>query len=191
MRAAERGRLARAFPGSHEEDQSLNRRHPRQWEHAGEPPALPNGWHKVCRRNSMRRILSFLILLAMAAHILGCKKSGESAAKSVRPQMDYNYTYDKREVFIADAGDDLMDLDRNIGALSGKAAASAPLHAAAQPKIQELQNQRAALAKKLATLSTAKPANWNDLKTDYQKSDNEMKASLKAAWQWLADKTRE
>jgi len=100
--------------------------------------------------------------------------------------MVYNYTYDKREVFLDDANADLAELDQKINQFSESAqAASAAVNAAAQPKIEDLRNQRAALGQKLNTLRSATEANWNALKTDYQNADSKMRVSLQDSWQWI------
>jgi uncharacterized protein YdcH (DUF465 family) len=103
--------------------------------------------------------------------------------------LDIN-TYDKREVFIADAKADLTELDQRINELSGKVTtASAAVKAAAQPKIDELRKQRVTLDQKLETLKSAKEADWNVLKADYQKADSQMKLSLHESWKWVQDNT--
>jgi uncharacterized protein YdcH (DUF465 family) len=103
--------------------------------------------------------------------------------------LDIN-TYDKREVFIADAKADLTELDQRINELSEKVTtASAAVKAAAQPKIDELRKQRVTLDQKLETLKSAKEADWNVLKADYQKADSQMKLSLHESWKWVQDNT--
>jgi hypothetical protein len=138
----------------------------------------------------MRQIISLVLVLAVGALGVGCKKSEERTAQSVRTHMDYNYTYDKRDVFIEDASEDLGEMDQKITGLSGQAAAAGVLvKVEAQVKIQELRNRRTALGQKLNVLKDATQANWNDRKTDYQNSDAEIKGSLRTTSEWLAAKT--
>jgi len=130
-------------------------------------------------------------MLALSALTPGCKKSGENAQESGRAHMDYNYPFDKKDVFTDDASSDLNEFDQGIKSLSEKAAtASQSVQTNAAPRIQDLRNQRAALGRKLDALKNAKPDNWNELKSDYQKSEKEMKASFNAVSQWLTETTR-
>jgi len=138
----------------------------------------------------MRQIISLAMALAMSALAAGCKKPAEPATRAAPAHMDYNYSYEKRDVFIEDATADLVEMDQKINDLSGKAAAARVLvEVEAKVKIEDLRTRRVALAKKLDTLKNATPANWNDLKTDYQKSDEAIKSSLRTTSEWLAAKT--
>ena len=129
-------------------------------------------------------------MVAVITLAVGCNKSGENANKSapVAP-VEYNYAYDKREVYLTNASTDLAALDQKINELAAKAAtAGEAVKTNAQPKLQELRNQRAALNQKLEALKKATEANWNDAKSDYLKSYDEVKNSCQQAWQWLAEK---
>jgi hypothetical protein len=138
----------------------------------------------------MKKVLLLIALLAIGTAVFLYKKSEENSRETVQSHLDYNYTFDKRDVFNDDASADLVELDQRIKELSEKAAmASAAVQAGAQPKIQKLRDDRAALGKKLEALKNATQAGWNDIKSDYQKSDQEMKSSLEQTWQWLAQKT--
>ena len=91
---------------------------------------------------------------------------------------------------MADASNDLAALNRKINELADKAAtASEAVKTNAQPKIQELRNQRTALEQKLDALGKATVANWNKAKSDYMKGYDEAKTSCQQAWQWLTDKS--
>ena len=138
----------------------------------------------------MKKAIWLIAVLAIGVGIFAYKESEKTTKEAVRSHMDYNYTYDKRDVFNDDANADLNELDQKIKELSDKAAtASATVKTNAEPKIQKLRDDRAALGKKLDALKNATEANWNDLKSDYQKSDQEMKTSLKETWQWLTGNT--
>ena len=139
----------------------------------------------------MKKAFLPAVILATALFALGCKKSGENAAGPVQTNMEFNYAYDKREVFIDDASADLTELDQKINELSEKVTATGTtVKAAAQPKIEDLRKLRIALGKKLEKLKDSTEDNWNDLKADYQKADSQMKVSLQQSWKWVQDNTR-
>ena len=147
-------------------------------------------WHKVCAWNVMKKALLLVVILAAGMFAPGCKKSGENATGTSQSNLVYNYTFDKKEVFIDDARADLTELDQRINEFSEKVAtASATVKAAAQPKIDDLRKQRVALGKKLETLKTAKEVDWNELKADYQKAGSQMRLSLHDSWKWVQDNT--
>jgi hypothetical protein len=80
-------------------------------------------------------------------------------------------------------------LDQKIQALSDKAAtASDSVKNEAQIKLQDLRGKRTELGKKLDAVKNASQTDWNELKVGFQTSYDDMKTSLKQAWQWLNDK---
>jgi hypothetical protein len=100
-----------------------------------------------------------------------------------------NYTYDKKDAFVASASADLDALDQKIKELSDKAAtASDSVKVDAQTKLQDLHDKRADLDKKLDAVKNATESDWNDAKTAFQNSYDDVKNSLKQTWQWLNDK---
>jgi hypothetical protein len=100
-----------------------------------------------------------------------------------------DYTYDKKDAFVASASADLDALDQKIKELSDKAAtASDSVKADAQTKLQELRDKRVVLNQKLDAVKNATEADWNDAKTAFQNSYDDVKNSLKQACQWLNDK---
>jgi hypothetical protein len=104
-------------------------------------------------------------------------------------QKTKDYTYDKKDAFVAGASADLDALDQKINELSDKAAtASDSVKADAQVKLQELRDKRAVLDQKLDAVKNATEADWNDTKTAFQNSYDDVESSLKQAWQWLNDK---
>ena len=138
----------------------------------------------------MKKALLLIVVLGICAGGFFYKKSSGRAQEAVQSHMAFDYAYDKREVFNDDASSDLTEMDTNIQALSQKAAAASDaVKTNAQIKIQTLSAERAALGKKLDALKNAKESDWNDLKSDFQKSEDQMKASLKETWQWLAGNT--
>jgi chromosome segregation ATPase len=103
-------------------------------------------------------------------------------------QSAADYTYDKKDAFVAVASTNLDALDQKIKELSDKAAnASDSVKAGAQAKIQELRDKRAALDKKMDAVKNATEADWNDVKTAFQNSYDDVKNSLKQTWQWFTD----
>ena len=104
-------------------------------------------------------------------------------------QATKDYTYDKKDAFVASASADLDTLDQKIKELSDKAAtASDSVKADAQVKLQELRDKRSVLDQKMDAVKNATEADWNDAKTAFQNSYDDVKSSLKQAWQWLNDK---
>ncbi len=106
---------------------------------------------------------------------------------TMQPVADY--TYDKKDEFVAAASADLAALDQRIKELSDKAAsASDSVKNEAQTKLQNLREKRAEAGKKLDEVKNAGQADWNELKTGFQTSYDDVKNSLKQTWQWLTDK---
>jgi chromosome segregation ATPase len=104
-------------------------------------------------------------------------------------QTSKDYTYDKKDAFVAGASADLNTLDQKIKELSDKtAAASDSVKADAQTKLQELRAKRADLDVKLDAVKNATAADWDDTKTAFQNSYEDVKNSLKQTWQWLTNK---
>jgi hypothetical protein len=104
-------------------------------------------------------------------------------------QTTTDYTYDKKDAFVAAASADLDALDQKIKGLSDKAAtASDSVKNEAQTKLQDLRDKRMALDKKLDDVKNAGQADWNELKVGFQTSYDDAKTSLKQTWQWLANK---
>ena len=130
------------------------------------------------------------VILAAGLSASGCHKSSETTNRNVQPASEYNYPYDKRQVFIDDASADLTELDQRINELSTNALAASPtVKATAQSKIEDVRNQRAAMGNKLIALKSATVSNWNELKSDYQDADFHMKVSLRESWQWIKKNT--
>jgi len=111
----------------------------------------------------------------------------ENMKESVQSAADY--TFDKKNAFTAKASSDLDALDQNIKELGDKAATGTDsIKADAQVRLQELRDKRMALQQKLDDVKNATATNWNEAKANFQQSYDDMKASVKAAWQWLNDK---
>ncbi|HSY16717.1 MAG TPA: hypothetical protein VK815_00215 [Candidatus Acidoferrales bacterium] len=111
----------------------------------------------------------------------------ESVKESVQSAADY--TFDKKDAFTAKASSDLDSLDQNIKELGDKAATGADsVKADAQVKLQDLRDKRVVLQQKLDDVKNATAINWNEAKAGFQQSYDDMKTSVKAAWQWLNDK---
>jgi len=105
-------------------------------------------------------------------------------------QSAVDYTYDKKDAFVAKASADLDALDQSIKELSDKVAtASDSVKADAQTKLQDLRDKRATLDKKLDAVKNATEATWNDVKNGFNNSYDDLKNSLKQTWQSISDKT--
>jgi hypothetical protein len=104
-------------------------------------------------------------------------------------QTTKDYTYDRKDEFVASASADLDVLDQKIKELSDKVAtASDSVKADAQSKLQDLRDKRAALDKKLDAVKNSTEADWNDVKNGFDNSYDDLKNSLKQTWQWISDK---
>jgi len=107
--------------------------------------------------------------------------------ESMKPVADY--TYEKKDAFVANAKADLDALDLKIKELSDKAAAASDsVKNAAQAKLQALNGKREELGKKFDDVKNATQANWDELKAGFKTSYDDVKAALQQAWQWLIDK---
>lgn len=101
-------------------------------------------------------------------------------------QSAVDYTYDKKDDFVAGASADVAAVDEKITELSDKAAsATDSVKASAQPKLQALNAKRIELGKKLDDVKNATEADWNDVKAGFKSSYDDVKTSLKQAWQDL------
>jgi hypothetical protein len=104
-------------------------------------------------------------------------------------QATKDYSYDKKDAFVASASADLNTLDQKINELADKSAtASDSVKADAQTKLQELRDKRGVLDKKLDNVKNATEADWNDVKAGFQNSYDDVKGSLKQDWQLLEGK---
>jgi flagellar hook-basal body complex protein FliE len=104
-------------------------------------------------------------------------------------QTTRDYTYDRKDEFVASASADLDVLDRKIKELSDNVAtASDSVKAGAQTKLQDLRDKRAALDKKLDAVKNSTEADWNDVKNGFDNSYDDLKNSLKQTWQSISDK---
>lgn len=138
----------------------------------------------------MNKAIWILPVLAISPLVLlaGCNRPGKDGEKSASPPMEYNYAYDKKEVFLADASNDLAALNQKINELSDRAATAAEAFKTnAQPKLQALRNQRVTLMKQLVVLKDATETNWNGAKSSYMRSYDEATISCVRAWQWLTN----
>jgi hypothetical protein len=148
-------------------------------------------WHAVCNVYFMKKAWLFLVILVTVAVALALLREKREATvkEAVRSHLEYNYTFEKKDVFISDASDDLVEMNGQINQLSALAAmAGESVKSNAQRNLMELRDQRTTLVKKLEVLKNAKATNWNDLKLDYQKADSETQSSLRKTWQLLTGK---
>lgn len=142
--------------------------------------------------NSMKKAFWLIAALGVAAlATVDRERSGGPARQSGSPPGEYNYAFEKRVVFEADAKADFSEFDQGIEELSRLAATtSMQVQDHAHAKIQDLRNERVVLGRKLEALRNAREANWNDLKSDFQNSEDQLKASFKDVSLWLAGQQR-
>ncbi len=101
-------------------------------------------------------------------------------------QSATDYTYDKKDAFVASASADVDTMDQKIKELSDKAAnASDSAKASVQATLQDLKAKRVVLGQKLDDVKNSTEANWNDVKAGFKSSYDDVKDSLKQAWQGL------
>lgn len=120
--------------------------------------------------------------------VAGVKEGTTDAWANIKESLQSatDYTYDKKDDFVAGASADVAALDQQIKELSDKAAsASDSVKASAQAKLQDLNAKRAALGRKLDDVKNATEASWNDAKAGFKSSYNDVKESLKQTWQDL------
>ncbi len=126
---------------------------------------------------------------AVTTNVLANVKEGTTNAwASIKDSLQSatDYTYDKKEDFVAGASADVAAVDQKIKQLSDKAAsAGESVKASAQTALQDLKAKRVTLGQKLDDVKSATEANWNDVKAGFKSSYNDVKDSLKQTWQDL------
>jgi vacuolar-type H+-ATPase subunit H len=101
-------------------------------------------------------------------------------------QSATDYSYDKKDAFVAGASADVDAMDAKIKELSDKAANAAdPAKASVQAELQDLKAKRAVLGEKLDAVKSSTEANWNDVKAGFKSSYDDVKSSIKQTWQSL------
>jgi hypothetical protein len=99
-------------------------------------------------------------------------------------QSAADYSYDKKNEFVANASADVDTLDQKMNELSNHVAnSSESVKTDAQAKLQELDAKRAELGAKLDDVKNATETNWDEVKTGFENSYHDLKNSLKQAWQ--------
>ncbi len=119
------------------------------------------------------------------------KEATTNAWENVKDSLSsaWDYSYDKKDTFVAAATNDMAALDVKLQQFSDKAAAASDsAKADAQAKLQELRAKSADLDQKLDAVKNSTEANWNEAKTGFQSAYEDTKTSVKQAWQWLKDK---
>jgi ABC-type uncharacterized transport system auxiliary subunit len=104
-----------------------------------------------------------------------------SNAGSLAAAVDYSY--ERKDEFVAKARADLAALDTRIKDLSDKATnADETAKASIQTKLQNLRDQRAVLQQKFASVKDATAADWEGVKTNFQSTWEDVKDSFRDAW---------
>ena len=100
-----------------------------------------------------------------------------------------DYSFAKKDEFVAKAKTDLSALDAKIKELSKKASGtSGETKTDAQDKLKKLKEDRAALGKKLKAAKDATADDWEKAKSGFADGYDQVKTSVKDAWQWVSDK---
>jgi chromosome segregation ATPase len=100
-----------------------------------------------------------------------------------------DYSFEKKDEFVAKAKTDLKALDAKIKDLSNKASNSnGESKTNTQTRLDKLREQRSALNKKLKEAKSATAENWEKAKTGFKNGYDDAKASVKDVWQWVTDK---
>jgi hypothetical protein len=101
----------------------------------------------------------------------------------------FGYDYTMKDAFISEARTSLDNLDQNAADLSNRlASASDSTKAGLQQTLQDIKEKRADLDSKYDGIKNATQDNWNDAKAAFAKSDHDLKADLKAAWDSVTSK---
>jgi hypothetical protein len=148
-------------------------------------PSVKQQWQKVKSdiTNTWQEVKQ-TTTQALAAVKTSTTQAWASVKNSMQSATDY--TYDKKNEFVASAQTDLNALDQKIKNFSDKAAnTTGSTKADAQAKLQNLREKRAVLNKKLDDVKKATAAGWDDAKTAFKNSYDDTKNSLNEAWQWL------
>jgi hypothetical protein len=104
--------------------------------------------------------------------------------ESLQPSTDY--TYDRKDAFVAGASADVDAVDQKMKELSDKIANEGDsVKTNLQAKIKDLDARRVDLGKKLDDVKNSTEANWNDVKTGFKSTYDDLTESIKQAWQSL------
>lgn len=155
----------------------------------GNSLVIATGMKNATRKSMSKTTFLFLVVVVTSTLLVGCNGSADKGNQSAKGSREYNYAYDKKEVFVADASNDLAALDQKISELADKAAAASDdFKTNTQVEIQTLWNQRATLNQRLAALQNATAANWEDAKADFKNDYDHAETSCQQAWQWISKK---
>jgi hypothetical protein len=101
-------------------------------------------------------------------------------------QSTVDYTYDQKNDFVANAQAKLDTMDQKIKELSDKAATAADsAKANVQAQLQTVGEKRTELGAKFDKMKAATADSWNDAKTDFKNSYEDVKNMVNEAWQSL------
>jgi septal ring factor EnvC (AmiA/AmiB activator) len=141
-----------------------------------------------------------IFALVLALFVAGCDKSGTTSADaSTSQQLDQmkqdakqtaddisNYTYAQKQEFITKMQAEVDELNAEFAQLSAKIAkASDATKAAAQPKLDDLKAQMAALNTDLDQAKASTETTWDQVKASVQKGYDSTKQAFVNAGQWI------
>ena len=157
--------------------------------------------HVVMRIASFILTVLFLSAIAAAAEtnsptppkasFQGVKTNAAQSWQDIKETLgaSRDYTFAKKDEFIAKAKADLKALDAKIKELRKKSShTSGETKTNAQEKLKNLHSQRDALEEKLKEAKAAGAEDWDKAKAGVTNGLEEVKDSVKDAWQWMSDK---
>jgi hypothetical protein len=119
----------------------------------------------------------------------GSTQAWANAKESFASASDY--TYDKKDEFVAKAQADLDAVDQKMKELADEATnATASAKDEAQTKIDELKVKQSELNQKLDNVKNATADQWDNVKTNFTDAYDNTTNALAQAWQWLKDKAQ-
>jgi DNA anti-recombination protein RmuC len=147
----------------------------------------------------MKQKTFFLACVFAAVLVAGCDHQDSTSKQIDKVQADAadamkemkDYTYAQKAEFTAAMKQKLATMDRELNALEAKVAKSSEdVKAQAQPKLQALREQQAALGKQLDKLNAATESTWESVKDGASKAYDSFKDGFQKSRQWLSDKIK-
>jgi septal ring factor EnvC (AmiA/AmiB activator) len=154
----------------------------------------------------MKNILLVTSFIA-AGLVTGCKPAAEVPAASpstatTARQLDkaqtaatdaarqlHDYNFEQKTEFVAALQAQLVELNRNLDALSARIEKSPePARAEARQKLAALREQETKLQAQLGAIKDATPSTWNGIKADSERAYTALKDGVTASRQWMSDK---
>jgi TolA-binding protein len=105
------------------------------------------------------------------------------------PSIEVDYSFEKKDEFVAKMKEQLNDVNREIEKLSAKASSSADSAGKdAKERLERLQDKSASLKIEINKTESATESTWNDVKASSKKVYGDVKDSLRDAGNWVSEK---